>query len=146
MREDPNRERPWEGVLLEMMPNVASVRHVLIVCAAALTLPALSLALPASAEEMAPDGMAEPPANLDCAAEPITGSGAGFLSNREDSEEAARVNWLEKVADDHPGATWETAKDASIACAVQGLYSKCFAQGIPCTPKGDGGAAAANTE
>ncbi len=78
-------------------------------------------------------------ANLDCAAEPLSGSGPGFTSSREASEDAAVAGWLEKAKASYPEATWENAKDADVSCAVQGLYSKCFAQGIPCQPKADAG-------
>ena len=89
-------------------------------------------------------------ANLECAGEPLSGSGPGFSSSREASEEAARAAWLEKAKAIYPEASWESAKDADVACAVQGLYSKCFAQGTPCRPKSDdaaddGGADAGST-
>ena len=31
----------------------------------------------------------------------------------------------------------DLAKDSNLSCAVQGLYSKCFADGIPCKPKAE---------
>jgi hypothetical protein len=79
---------------------------------------------------------AQPPANLECHGEPITGSGPGFTSSRDQSEQAARDNWLEKAKAIYPEANWDIAHDAGISCAVQGLYSKCFAQGTPCRPRG----------
>lgn len=96
----------------------------------------LALATQAFAEDM--DDEEPPPldpATLDCHAEPITGSGPGFASSREQSEGAARDNWLEKAKAVFPEADWNLALDSGIACAVQGLFSKCFAQGIPCKPK-----------
>ena len=120
------------------------------------TAAALLLALPllvqhARAEDMDAQGIdaqgmdagpdAAESANLECAGEPLSGSGPGFSSSRDASEEAARAAWLEKAKAVYPEATWESAKDADVACAVQGLYSKCFAQGTPCRPKSDDAAA-----
>ena len=82
-----------------------------------------------------PGAEEEVPDNMECAGEPVSGSGPGFSSSRDESEEAAIEAWLEKAQAVYPEATWETAKDADISCAVQGLYSKCFADGIPCKPK-----------
>lgn len=90
---------------------------------------AFDLSVPKPGEEAAA------PANMECAGEPVSGSGPGFLSSRDESEDAAVKAWLEKAQAIYPEATWETAKDAEISCAVQGLYSKCFADGIPCKPK-----------
>ena len=128
-----------------------SVRHLglsaAIAVLAVLALPALAgtvLAEDLLAEEMAApaadaaDAAPEGPV-LDCAGEPVSGSGPGFSSSRDDSEDAAREAWLEKAKAIYPEATWQTAKDAGVACAVQGLYSKCFAQGIPCRPQAEGG-------
>ncbi len=104
----------------------------LALAAAAVTL----LALPALAQPMMPDAeMPDPFANSQCAAEPVTGSGPGFSSSRDASEDAARKAWGEKATAIYPEATWEMAKDAGVSCVVQGLYSKCFAQAIPCRPK-----------
>jgi len=102
--------------------------------------------LEAQAQEMdaPPDGappggvLPDPFANFDCAAEPVTGSGPGFSNSRDASEDAARAAWGETAVSVYPEATWETAKDAGVSCVVQGLYSKCFAQGVPCRPKADG--------
>ena len=110
----------------------------------ALTAIAASLVVPllvpnARAQDMSaqdtPAQEAAEAVNLECAAEPLSGSGPGFSSSRDASEDAAVEGWLEKAKAVYPEATWETAKDADIACAVQGLYSKCFAQGTPCRPK-----------
>jgi hypothetical protein len=123
--------------------TVADIRLALTVAVLSLALPLLASSL--RAEDMAgqdmagqdmdamPDAAENP--NLECATEPLSGSGPGFSSSRDASEEAARAAWLEKAKAVYPEATWETAKDADVACAVQGLYSKCFAQGIPCRPK-----------
>src|SRR5680860_897157 len=119
-----------------------SVRHLglsaaiaVLAVLAVLAIPALAgTELAAPAADAAPEGPA-----LDCATEPVSGSGPGFSSSRDDSEDAAREAWLEKAKAIYPEATWQTAKDAGVACAVQGLYSKCFAQGIPCRPQAEGG-------
>jgi hypothetical protein len=93
-----------------------------------------------NAQDMDASPDAAETADLECAGEPLSGSGPGFSSARDASEEAARAAWLEKAKAVYPEATWETAKDADVACAVQGLYSKCFAQGTPCRPKSDAAA------
>jgi hypothetical protein len=109
----------------------ASVRPLVLSAAAA-----FALSAPALAEDTAPPEAPAPDApTLECAAEPVSGSGPGFSSSRDASEDAARAAWLEKAKGVYPEATWETAKDAGVSCAVQGLYSKCFAQGIPCRVK-----------
>ncbi len=130
------------------MPKLVSIRT-LVLTAAALSLAlapsawitpasaqdAFDLSVPQQGEEAAP------PPDLECAAESLSGSGPGFMSSRDDSEEAALEAWLEKAQKVYLEATWDLAQDANISCAVQGLYSKCFADGIPCKPKGDGEAA-----
>ena len=123
------------------MPNFAKVRRTIsrIVCCIALPTAIALVALPALAQPMMPEGeMPDPFANSDCAAEPVTGSGPGFSNSRDASEDAARKAWGEKATAIYPEATWDTAKDAGVSCVVQGLYSKCFAQAIPCRPKTGG--------
>ncbi len=116
------------------MPNFAKVRRA--VRRFALPAAIALLALPALAQPMLPgDEMPDPFANSDCAAEPVTGSGPGFSNSRDASEDAARKAWGEKAIKIYPEASWDTAKDAGVSCVVQGLYSKCFAQAIPCRPK-----------
>jgi hypothetical protein len=119
------------------MPTFAPVRPILL--SAMVFGAALASALPASAQTqpMPPETMPEagPPPDMECAGEPITGSGPGFSSSRDASEQAAREAWLEKAKAIYPEATWESAYQANLSCAVQGLYSKCFAQAIPCRPK-----------
>ena len=75
------------------------------------------------------------PKGLECHGEALSGSGAGFKSSQEESENAAVANWLEKAKAIYADASWETAKDSGIQCVKQGLYSKCFANGFPCHPK-----------
>jgi hypothetical protein len=106
--------------------------------AIALTWPGLMLAgAPTPGDEDVPQ--AGPPPNYECSAEALTGSGPGFSSSRDASEAAAREDWLKKATAVYAEATWETANQAGISCVVQGLYSKCFASGIPCRPKAGGG-------
>lgn len=125
------------------MPKFAC-RH-LAVAAAPFALICLSLFYATAGAALAQDGFdlsvpkpgeeAAAATNMECAAEPLSGSGPGFLSSRDESEEVAVKAWLEQAQAVYPEAAWETAKDADISCAVQGLYSKCFADGIPCKPK-----------
>jgi len=81
-------------------------------------------------EEEAPD--APPPANLECHGDAVEGSGQGFLSSQEASEDAAIAAWLEKAKKQDPLTTWESAGKADLSCVKQGLFSKCFAIGVPC--------------
>jgi hypothetical protein len=76
-----------------------------------------------------------PPKGYECHDQALTGSGAGFKSSQEESEEAAKANWVEKAKAVYEDADWQTAKDSGIQCVKQGLYSKCFASGFPCRPK-----------
>jgi hypothetical protein len=120
------------------MPNFAKLRRTVPRAVRRFALPAAIalLALPALAQPMPLEGeMPDPFANSDCAAEPVTGSGPGFSNSRDASEDAARKAWGEKAIKIYPEASWDTAKDAGVSCVVQGLYSKCFAQAIPCRPK-----------
>ena len=126
------------------MSKVAPVRLFLLSAAVTLALPALVLAedIPPPAEGVPPPAeagppQAGPPPNFECAGEPVTGSGPGFSSSRDASEEAAIEAWVEKAKAIYPEAAWETAWEAGVSCVVQGLYSKCFAQGIPCRVTGD---------
>ena len=108
------------------MPNFAKARRTVLRTVRRFALPAAValLALPALAQPMLPGGeLSDPFANSECSAEPVTGSGPGFS------------NSLEKAIKVYPEATWDTAKDSGVSCVVQGLYSKCFAQAIPCRPK-----------
>jgi len=135
------------------MPKPVSVRLAWIGAAMALALPVSALPVFAPAA-LAPAALAQqdafdlsvpkegleagPAPNMDCAAAPLSGSGPGFLSSREESEDAAIKAWTEKAHAVYPEADWENAGDANLSCAVQGLFSKCFADGIPCKPKGEG--------
>ena len=70
---------------------------------------------------------ASPPPNLECHGDKVEGSGQGFLSSQEASEEAAIAAWLELAKKQDPLTKWETAGKADLSCVKQGLYSKCFA-------------------
>jgi hypothetical protein len=124
------------------MSGFASVlRSVL--CASVLAVLAVPGAVVAAGTDSAPDGTQPPtktpvPANFECAKDALTGSGPGFFASREKSEDTAKADWLKKAQAVMSKATWETAKDPDLTCVVQGLYSKCFAKGIPCQPKSEG--------
>ena len=132
-----------------------SKRAWLVRCAFSVVVLALSIAPlparaadPASAAEMAPQAAPEPaaeperPEGFACAEKPVTGTGPGFDSSRDHSEQTAKEAWLVKARAIYSDAAWDTAKDLGMTCAKQGLYSKCFAQAIPCGAKQ---AAAADT-
>lgn len=103
-------------------------------CVAGLAM--LALIAPGLAEDEEEEEIELDPATLDCHEEAIEGSGPSFLSARKESEQAALDNWREKAQAVFPEADWKYALDSGVACVVQGLYSKCFALGIPCKPKG----------
>jgi hypothetical protein len=90
--------------------------------------PAAEEGLPGDQE--APE--APPPPNLECHGDKVEGSGQSFLSSQEASEEAAIAAWLELAKKQDPLTKWETAGKADLSCVKQGLYSKCFALGVPC--------------
>ena len=74
-------------------------------------------------------------ANLECGTEMISGSGPGFHADRDKSETMAIDDWTEKAKKVFPDPNFDLAKDSNLSFAVQGLYSKCFADGIPCREK-----------
>ena len=92
---------------------------------------AFDLSVPKPGEEAAPA------ANLECGTEMLSGSGPSFTADIDDAEEAAIKNWQKKASSFHPDADFDLAKDSNLSCARQGLYSKCFADGIPCKPKAE---------
>ena len=103
------------------------------------SLAALAVAIapgPAPAAEPVPAAppVAQPaPATLlQCHDKAVTGSGPGFNSSQEQSEEAAKKDWLAKALAIYSDADWTTAKDPKMGCVKQGLYSKCFATAVPC--------------
>ena len=103
-----------------------------ILCAAVTMAPALQ------AEESKPPTSPPPPAQgapsseLSCHDKALTGSGPGFKSSQEDSEEAAIKDWLDKAHAVYSDADWKKTKEPNMECVKQGLYSKCFATAIPC--------------
>lgn len=74
-------------------------------------------------------------AALECASEPVSARGLGFLPSPERSTEAAKQEWLKKAAEVYSDATWETAKGHDMFCATQGLYSNCKVTAVPCGMK-----------
>ena len=106
------------------MPKIASMSHIVLGVAA---LAVMSVPAPA-----APSAL---PKGFECHDKALTGSGPGFKSSQEESEEAAKKDWLEKAKTIYADADWNAAKDPLMQCVKQGLYSKCFATGIPCRPK-----------
>jgi hypothetical protein len=116
------------------MPKIALICAVLLSIAGLGWVPVRAGA-PSSDPDAAPGAPSGPPKGYICHDTAITGSGPGFKSSQEASEEAAIENWLGKAAAIFADAEWNTAKDQGIACVKQGLYSKCFATGTPCHPK-----------
>jgi hypothetical protein len=110
------------------MPKIASMSHVILVA----TLGAISA--PSEAGQQAPAQSATPK-GFECHDKALIGSGAGFKNSQQESEDAAIADWLEKAKAIYAEADWTKAKDANMQCVKQGLYSKCFATGIPCRPK-----------
>lgn len=114
------------------MPKIVLISLVLFSVAALASLPAQAAG--PSPDQTAPL-QSGPPKGYRCHDEALTGSGPGFKSSRDESEEAAIADWLAKAAKIFPDADWATAKDSVMECVAQGLYSKCFATGVPCQPK-----------
>jgi hypothetical protein len=108
------------------MSRVAAAVFCLALSAAALG--ALPHADPARAAEDAPADASA----MKCADKPVSARGVGFLPSQRDSEEAARKAWLAKAQSLFADADWATAKEQSVICAKQGLYSNCTASAIPC--------------
>ncbi len=86
----------------------------------------------APAAEGTPAAEPEHPPGFACGDKALSGTGPGFNSSREHSEETAKDAWLEKAKAVYSDATWQTAKEINMTCVKQGLYSKCFASAIPC--------------
>ena len=117
------------------MPKIASV------CGVILCVAAVAMSAPArAAEPAAEEGAAEPPPwqppkGYECHDTQLSGSGPGFKSSQDESEEAALADWLAKAQVIYADADWKTTKDPRMECVKQGLYSKCFALATPCHPK-----------
>jgi hypothetical protein len=92
------------------------------------------MSLPFAAGTSIPSAAAETaqPAGQGARAKALSGTGPGFDSSREHSEQTAKEAWLEKAKAIYTDAAWETAKELNMTCVKQGLYSKCFATAIPC--------------
>lgn len=116
------------------MPKVALICAAFF-SAAALAWEPVNAAAPSSDAETAAPAQSGPPKGYTCHDKALTGSGPGFKSSQEESEEAALKDWLGKAGAIFADADWNTAKDPSLECVKQGLYSKCFATGVPCHPK-----------
>jgi hypothetical protein len=111
------------------MPKIASM------CGVILCLAATALGSAPSFAAEPPPAQSGPPKGYECHDKALTGSAPGFKSSQEESAEAAITDWLDKAAAVYSDADWRTAKDAIMECVRQGLYSKCFATGVPCHPK-----------
>ena len=85
------------------------------------------------------DAGVDPYADLECGTEMLSGSGPGFTADRDKAETVAIEDWQKKAAKVFPDTEldFDMAKDSNLSCVVQGLYSKCFADGIPCKPKAE---------
>jgi len=79
-----------------------------------------------------PAAQQAPSSELSCSDKALTGSGPGFKSSQEESEEAAIDDWLKRARAIYSDADWKKTKEAKMECVKQGLYSKCFAVAIPC--------------
>ena len=137
-----NKRQGSQGGSVPAMQSIALKKIVAI--AAALVL--LTLTQQAFAQDDAfdvsvpkPDAVAGGPANLECSTEMLTGSGPGFTADRDKAETMAMEDWKAKAAKVFPDIDldFDIAKDSNLSCAVQGLYLKCFADGIPCKPKAE---------
>ena len=118
------------------MPKVASISRIIVSIAAMAVMFALALAAEPPADAgTAPQAPSATPKGYECGDKALTGSGPGFKSSQEESEEAALADWLVKAQAVYADADWKTAKDPVMECVKQGLYSKCFATGVPCHPK-----------
>ena len=119
------------------MPKIASISGVMVgvVAMALMFAPALAAEEPPAGETAAPPLPSGPPKGYECHDKALTGSGPGFKSSQEDSEEAALADWLAKAQAIYADADWKTTKDPVMECVKQGLYSKCFATAVPCHPK-----------
>jgi hypothetical protein len=116
------------------MQKIALVGAVLLGVAALVPAPAQAAESP-PATDFASPAPSGPPKGYTCHDKALTGSGPGFKSSQEESEEAAINDWLSKATAVFADSDWNTAKDSDLECVKQGLYSKCFATGVPCHPK-----------
>lgn len=75
---------------------------------------------------------AAPAEALQCADKPVVGAGPGFYPSPGQAEDVAKDAWLAGAHAVFADATWETAKNPDIVCAIQGLFHNCTATAIPC--------------
>jgi hypothetical protein len=87
---------------------------------------------PAQGAAPGPTAQPAPAEGLQCQDKALSGSGPGWNNSQEKSEDAAKTDWLTKALAVYSDATWSTAKNPNMECVKQGLYSKCFATGLPC--------------
>ncbi len=114
------------------MQKIALIGAVLLSVAA--LAPAQATESPPATDSPSPATSA-PPKGYTCHDKALTGSGPGFKSSQEESEDAAISDWLSKATAVFVDSEWNTAKDSDLECVKQGLYSKCFATGVPCHPR-----------
>ncbi len=104
-----------------------------VVSVAVMMAPALSQATESAPQAGSPPAAQPAPSSeLSCNEKALTGSGPGFKSSQEESEEAAIKDWLDKARAVYSDADWKKTKEPKVECFKQGLYSKCFAIAIPC--------------
>ena len=116
------------------MQRIALMGAVLLSIAALAPPPAQAAESPPANDSASP-AASGPPKGYTCHDKALTGSGPGFKSSQEESEDAAINDWLSKATAVFANSDWNTAKDSDLECVKQGLYSKCFATGVPCHPK-----------
>lgn len=87
---------------------------------------------PAAAQPAQPS---QPKPGFQCNDKALTGSGPGFKDSQDESEAAAKQDWLGKAQAVYGDADLTSAKDVSWECVKQGLYIKCFLTAVPCHPK-----------
>jgi ABC-type transport system substrate-binding protein len=90
---------------------------------------------PPAATGPAPAAPAPVKPGFQCHDKSLTGSGPGFKDSQDESEEAAKQDWLGKAKAVYSDAGLIDAKDVSWECVKQGLYIKCFLSAVPCHPK-----------
>ena len=94
-----------------------------------------SAAEPPAAAGPAPAAPAPTKPGFQCHDKSLTGSGPGFKDSQDESEEAAKQDWLGKAQAVYSDADLTNAKDVNWECVKQGLYIKCFLAAVPCHPK-----------
>jgi len=118
------------------MPKITSICGIMlsVVILALMFAPSKAAEPPPAAGAVSPT-QSGPPKGYECHDKALSGSGPGFKSSQEESEEAAITDWTGNAQAIYADADWKTANDPRMECVKQGLYSKCFAIGVPCHPK-----------